>query len=455
MQKIKTQLGDTFYFDEHQKRIISDRTGRHFGANDLMIRLVKSSEFTMRSAERLRTMDEAPGIHSGKHFLINDAKHEGFSRPIALDNPDFSYESHDYNYGAELFYNENTDYFVREFVGSPGSVYGPYFIHKYCYEFEEYLLIGEESEWDNVANRIEQAIAENLQPLPPIKDYETSIIPMKNGCKAEVIEDSVYENDVETLQWRVFIIDKFNRRLGEFKTDHISCILQLRDDASFGDKMAAQLVEAKKNTLDKTSDIDGILGLFARSETHHPGRYHDFSQDIKFSPLEKVAKFLTADSEYEILLTRHCEKEVYRDMEGNLVSVGMPTAKNLDYREGKVFKTTEEFHTAYIKRADGVLYTKIDKINLSIKRLYKLLVNPDVLDEILDSEDELVKRIPGGAMREQVGESITIPEYIGAFLRKDASEILKDSLENKRAIINVQNLRKGLQRNTSATDYNY
>lgn len=445
MRRITTTLGDVWLVKEETASPIN--SDREYGLTEIMQRILKNSESNNRFAERLRIIANADVTQDGKAFLIPDVDHEGYSRPVSFRQPHFDWKSDDPHSGRVLFNTNNPDYIIREVVADPCASFGPYHLMKFDYSLEKFTLVGTDvSSMEDAFELMKKVMAEKTTPLPSIREGETTLLSLPNGYSAEVLLTCDIHEVVYEEIFNVSIIDRFGRHAGDFQTESASVLVSMRDDAGQLEELLEEAGPPK---------FDGILDMFAKAEVFYPRRFQDLDNCIDALESNRVVKLMTADDEYEVLLTWDMSKNIYRDQGGDFISEGTPSFLQLEGIIGDVSYADEPFCEVYVKRVNGVKYDHVKYISLDVERLYDLITSVDAQDRLFG---EAIARLSLTRCLDDMDyqEKAPVPRVghlIAGAVSMDHIDIVSN--DKKRNYVNVNQLRRTLEKPAQKIDFNY
>lgn len=441
MATVTTMLGDVWHINNGTA--CPDGSERVFGLTEDMELTLKSSSANASSAEILRALADGPLEHAGHCVLIPADEHPGFSRAVSMIEPCLSLED-EYFYGAVLFHSERPEYIIREIVGEPGAYYGPYQLLKYDQEAKKCAPVGTENNLQDAMALLDQVIVGNVQPLPFIDEVSSGIMKMNNGYSAEIIAASSRHDGCYSEEFVVAIISNQGEAVRIFETESASYIMSIRDDANEFKAMLNKFPETKE---------DGVLRLFSNVETTYPVSLAAMRECLDVQDGPKVVKFLTADDQYQILLSGEMREQVYRDQSGRFISDGAPQYYHqLSWVKGKISFAREAVFTMHIKRTDGVMYEKFGNKVLDASSLYDLITSKDKQVLLLNKVDEAYRQ-RSESLEFSETPRLSMGDKIGGVIALDDQSIVANI--ERRKYVDVDRVIRKLEKNHAPADYSF
>jgi hypothetical protein len=387
MIKIKTALDDEWIVFEGT--VTSSNTEMTLGYNEEIKGFLDKAVTDLRYAQRMRLIEEAPIGLNGKHLLLPDREHPGWSRPISLKTPQLDWRVGDHIQKI-LIKTDDHSLSAVYFADEPGESDDCWEMSRFIPEEQMYGPIGVVDTFDQVQEFAGRGFFP--EPLPPLTQEATRLIELKDGYSAEAVRRPEPDGDGGLRQeFLVSVTGPSGAFEGQFTTN-ITTLIQMRDDSETLQQMLSIDPEEKADLENLKKDRQ-THNLFRDIPVSSPMSLQEMKDKLSSLKVGNMLHLETAEKEYEILVGWKPVTSI-RTPEGQALYIGNEIAPaNLfdNWHVDSVVYGKERSYEVLVKRPEGSLISSVEGITLNADTLVHLTTNAKLFESILKDARDTVK----------------------------------------------------------------
>jgi hypothetical protein len=382
---IKTILGDEWIVLDGLAT--SSNTEKTIGYSEDIQSFLEKATTDVRYANRMRLIEEAPIGLNGKHFLLPDREHEGWLRPIDMDDPVLDWRGQDEVLGPILMLAADHSISARLYVEEPGAYDDCWEISRYIPSEKMYGIIGVVKKYEDVQEYIQKG--DFPDPLPPLWTDVTRIIDLQDGYTAEILRSP--QNDMDggiTQHFLMNIIDCNGNKVIDVLTG-ANTILKVRDSSAVMNAVIEQNQRDERelqmgNEYEKSQHK--LLTAFKEIKISAPMGYEAFNNALSNLKPNDMLHLETPEKEYELLVTWRPVNSL-RTLDGDVIYKGNeipPVTLFQNWHLDSLVTGKEREYDVHVKRPEGSMIFSTEDIVIDRDTLFKLITNQRFFEKTVE-----------------------------------------------------------------------